>query len=263
MPRLRVQRGCAPLETCSRIRCPRKNRLAVKLGLTLFGTGILVGLSGLVLIQLEGLPQIPTGTLARSVIYFLHVLVPVAAVALYILHRRAGPDIQWKWGYVWGGAVGAFVVVMIFMHSYDPRTWYAKGSPEGERYFEPSKARTKDGKFIAENVLMMDQYCLKCHADAYNGWFHSAHHFSSFNNKAYLASVRETRASSRLPAKKFSKEDLPTFDRPMNANSGNDSSGHESRSGALRSKMADEMFTINGRLLSHQTGLADITNFRE
>ena len=71
----------------------RKNRLAVKLGLTLFVTGIIVGLSGLLLIQLEGLPQIPTGTLARSVIYFLHVLAPVAAVTLYILHRRAGPDI--------------------------------------------------------------------------------------------------------------------------------------------------------------------------
>ena len=40
---------------------------------------------------------------------------------------------------------------------------------------------------------MMDSYCLKCHADAYKGWFHSSHHFSSFNNPAYLASVRETR----------------------------------------------------------------------
>src|SRR5206468_105992 len=111
-------------------------------------------------------------------------------------HRRAGPDIQWKWGYVWGGLVGAFVVVMIFMHSYDPRTWYAKGSPEGEKYFEPSSSRTKDGKFISADVLMMDQYCLKCHADAYNGWFHSAHHFSSFNNPPYKFSVDETREVS-------------------------------------------------------------------
>ena len=43
---------------------------------------------------------------------------------------------------------------------------------------------------------MMDDYCLKCHQDAYNGWFHSSHHFSSFNNKAYLSSVRETRKVS-------------------------------------------------------------------
>jgi hypothetical protein len=42
----------------------------------------------------------------------------------------------------------------------------------------------------------MDSYCLKCHEDGYKSWFHSAHHFSSFNNKAYLASVRETRQVS-------------------------------------------------------------------
>jgi hypothetical protein len=32
----------------------------------------------------------------------------------------------------------------------------------------------------------------------------------------------------------FNSDDLPTFERPMKANSGNDSSGHESRSGALQ-----------------------------
>jgi hypothetical protein len=42
----------------------------------------------------------------------------------------------------------------------------------------------------------------------------------------------------------FSNEDFPTFERPMKANSGIDSSGHESKSGALQSKMADEMFTM-------------------
>ena len=41
--------------------------------------------------------------------------------------------------------------------------------------------------------MMMDNYCLNCHPDAYRGWFHSAHRFSSFNNKPYLFSVRETR----------------------------------------------------------------------
>lgn len=174
----------------------RKNRLAVKLGLTLFVIGIMVGLSGLVLIQLEGLPQIPTGALSRSVAYFLHVLAPILAVVLYVLHRRAGPDIQWKWGYVWGGIVGAFVVVMIVMHSNDPRKWYAKGSPEGEKYFIPSSVKTNDGKFISEKALMMDQYCLKCHPDAYHGWFYSAHHFSSFNNPPYKFSVDETREIS-------------------------------------------------------------------
>ena len=70
------------------------------------------------------------------------------------------------------------------------------GPKEGEQYFEPSLARTATGKFIPAKALMMDEYCLKCHGDAYNGWFHSAHHFSSFNNPAYLFSVRETREVS-------------------------------------------------------------------
>jgi hypothetical protein len=54
-------------------------------------------------------------------------------------------------------------------------------------------ARTATGNFIPARTLMMDAYCLNCHQDAYQGWFHSAHHFSSFNNKPYLFSVRETR----------------------------------------------------------------------
>src|SRR5512140_3669856 len=56
--------------------------------------------------------------------------------------------------------------------------------------------------------------------------------------------VGETRASPCSPASMFSSEDLPTFERPMKANSGRDSSGHESKSGALQSKMAEEMFTM-------------------
>src|SRR5262249_39644116 len=40
----------------------RKNRRAVKLGIILFIAGILVGLTGLALIQINGLPQLPTGT---------------------------------------------------------------------------------------------------------------------------------------------------------------------------------------------------------
>jgi hypothetical protein len=59
--------------------------------------------------------------------------------------------------------------------------------------------------------------------------------------------VGETRARSSLPESMFSNEDLPTLDRPMKANSGRDSSGQESKSGALRSKMADEMFTLGNQ----------------
>jgi hypothetical protein len=56
--------------------------------------------------------------------------------------------------------------------------------------------------------------------------------------------VAETRAIPNSPASVFNSEDLSTFERPMKANSGSDSSGHESKSGALQSKITDETFTM-------------------
>ncbi len=66
---------------------------------------------------------------------------------------------------------------------------------DGEKYFQPSLARTASGNFIPAKVLMHDDYCKKCHPGIYDDWFHSAHRFSSFNNPAYLYAIRETRAA--------------------------------------------------------------------
>src|SRR4030095_1887590 len=129
----------------------------------------------------------------NAIAYWTHVVSPIAAVALYVVHRMAGPAIAWKWGGAWAGAVAAFVGAMIVLHSQDPRKWNQVGPKEGEKYFQPSLARTATGNFIPAEVLSMDEYCLKCHPDTYKSWFHSAHHFSSFNNPAYRFSVRETR----------------------------------------------------------------------
>ncbi len=171
----------------------RKNRLAVKLGIALFISGILVVVTGLALIQLSGLPQLPTGSVSRWVMYVLHAAIPVVAVVLYVLHRRAGPDIQWKYGYAWGGGVAVFVGAMIVLHMQDPRKWFAVGPREGEKYFEPSKAHTGNGNFIPAVALMKDEYCMQCHEDIAKQHMHSAHHFSSFNNPPYRFSVRESR----------------------------------------------------------------------
>src|SRR5262245_15799058 len=178
----------------------RKNRLAVKLGVALFVTGIIVLATGIALLQVEGLPQLPTTSFSRFITLFLHAAAPVLAVVLYILHRWAGPDIQWKWGISWAGGVAAFVAIMVFMHSHDPNRLARKGSTEGEKYFDPSKALTADATFIPEQVLMADQYCMKCHQDIYNDHLHSSHKLSSFNNPAYLFSVRETRLRAGVRA---------------------------------------------------------------
>lgn len=169
----------------------RPNRRAVRVGYGLFFVSLVLLFSGLALMRIEGFeiknPQV------RSVSYWAHVITPLLAVWLYILHRLAGPKIKWKVGLGWAAAVGVVVVAMVGMHAQDPRKWNVAGPKEGTNYFLPSLARTASGNFIPAKTLMMDDYCKKCHEDAYKGWFHSAHHLSSFNNKPYLFSVRETR----------------------------------------------------------------------
>lgn len=171
----------------------RPNRVAVRLGILLFLAGLLVCLSGFALIQLDGFPQMPTDSIARSVVYWLHLILPLAAIWIYVAHRRAGPRIQWHLARAWGGAVGAVIIAMVAMHYQEPQKWFREGPKEGAQYFEPAMTRTVDGKFISADVMMMDSYCEKCHADIARDHFHSAHKFSSFNNPAYLFSVRETR----------------------------------------------------------------------
>ncbi len=117
-------------------------------------------------------------------------------MALYVKHRLTGPMIKWAYARRLGAAVAVFVGVMGLLHFQEPRGFGVKGPSEVAKYFFPSEAVTATGNFIPAKTLMMDDYCLKCHQDAYKGWYHSSHHFSSFNNKAYLMSVRETRKVS-------------------------------------------------------------------
>jgi hypothetical protein len=170
----------------------RPNKRAVRVGYTLFIVSLILLITGVALMRVEGFSiKNPN---ARSLLYWGHVITPILAIWLYILHRLAGPKIKWRVGGSWAAIAGAIVVGMVLLHSQDPRKWgNVAGPKEGEKYFHPSLAKTATGKFIPAETLMMDDYCLKCHEDSYKGWFHSAHHFSSFNNDPYLFSVRETR----------------------------------------------------------------------
>src|SRR5262245_44399331 len=105
----------------------RPNRVAIRLGLAMFAAGILVGLTGLALIQLEGLPQLPTGSASRGVAYWPHIVLPPAAIVLYVLHRKAGPRLKWNWGMAFAGSVAAFCLVMVGLHSQNPQRWFAAG----------------------------------------------------------------------------------------------------------------------------------------
>lgn len=169
----------------------RKNRRAVTVGYALFAASIVVLVSGLALFQVGGFelkqPQ------ARSFAYWAHVISPLFSIWLYVLHRLAGPKMQWKYGLGYLGAVAAAVVAIAVSHSTDPRKWNVAGPKEGEKYFMPSLAKTATGNFIPADTLMMDDYCKRCHADVHAQWSKSSHRLSSFNNPMYLASIRETR----------------------------------------------------------------------
>jgi hypothetical protein len=170
----------------------RPNRRAVYVGYCLFAVALLLIASGLVLTRLEGFIVVKDETV-RATAYWIHVLSPLVAIWLFVLHRLAGPRIKWKVGIRWAAVATVFAAVLVVLQAQDPRRWSVEGPASGEQYFFPSLARTASGAFIPERVLSNDGYCRSCHEDSHASWAVSAHRFASFNNPAYLFSVRETR----------------------------------------------------------------------
>src|SRR5437899_2219653 len=84
---------------------------------------------------------------------------PLLTIVISVMHRRAGPDIQWKWGAGWGASVLVFVGAMVYAHSLDPRTFNPDRPKDGDAYFHPSLSRTADGNFVSADTFMMDEYC--------------------------------------------------------------------------------------------------------
>ncbi|HSR70614.1 MAG TPA: multiheme c-type cytochrome [Acidobacteriota bacterium] len=173
----------------------RRNRRAVKVGYALFATAVLLLISGFILMRGDFILfqiDVKNPTL-RSAAYWAHVVSPLVAAWLFVLHRLAGRRIRWKVGGAWAGVAVGFAGLMLIVQAQDPRAWNQVGNPKGDKYFFPSLARTVTGDFIPAEVLHNDAYCQECHADIHQTWSYSVHRFASFNNPAYLASVRATR----------------------------------------------------------------------
>ena len=167
----------------------RPNRAAVRAGLGLYSTVILLVASGVILTRFDFFevkdPHI------RDMAYWVHVVTPLAVVWLFVLHRLAAHPIRWKIGAAWAGAGLAFSLLMLLVQI--PGAGHGDLPSVGTDAFQPSLARTGSGGLIPARALMMDGYCLECHEDIHDQWSHSAHRFSSFNNPAYLFSVSELR----------------------------------------------------------------------
>src|SRR5262245_23827532 len=71
----------------------RPNRRAVRVGYVLFGASLAILITGVALMRFDFF-SIRNPAL-RSPIYWAHVLAPLLAVWLYVLHRLAGPRIRW------------------------------------------------------------------------------------------------------------------------------------------------------------------------
>lgn len=173
----------------------RKNKRAIRVGWGLFWCSVILLVSGIVLTRMDifGFRFEINDPTTRSISYWLHVLTPLFCAWLYILHRLVGKKLNWRMGAKWAAVAIVFAGIMVFVQMQDPRKWNQEGPDSGVQYFFPSLARTADGNFIPAKVLANDQYCLDCHEDNHEQWNDSAHHFSSFNNPVYLASIKATR----------------------------------------------------------------------
>jgi len=173
----------------------RKKRRVVRVGYALFSTSILLLISGIVLMRLDifGFRFEINQPAIRQAAYWVHILSPLIAVWLFIIHRLAGPKIKWRLGLRWGIAALFIALGMMIWQNQDPRAWNQKGPESGVQYFFPSLSRTSTGNFIPAEVLQNDDYCKDCHTTIHERWSNSAHKFSSFNNPVYEFSVKNTR----------------------------------------------------------------------
>lgn len=165
----------------------RTNRAAIRAGIALFVSALMLLLSGLLLTRF-GFFEINDPAIRRAG-YWIHVISPFVVIWLFVLHRLAGPPIHWRSGLRWSAAALAFAAIMVVLQAGPPG---GDATVAGTEY-PPSFAHLAGTDRIAPEHLMTDAACAACHADIARTHEHSMHRFSSMNNPAYRFSVEETR----------------------------------------------------------------------
>ncbi len=165
----------------------RDNRYAIRAGLALFISGLLLLLSGIVLTRF-GFFEVNDPRI-RVPLYWLHVILPIVIVWLFILHRLAGRPIRYHLAYRWLALASSFALIMLAVHMLTQQDTSIAQSHD----FSPSGFKIAGKALIPAEHLMTDQECKQCHADIYRSWEQSMHRHSSFTNPAYRFSVEETR----------------------------------------------------------------------
>jgi tetratricopeptide (TPR) repeat protein len=164
----------------------RPNRYAVRAGLGLYLSGILLFASGILLTRFGFFevndPQIRTGA------YWVHVLAPLAVAWLFILHRLAGPRLRWRQGARWGTAAAVMTAAALGLHLAERPAGMGLAAE-----YSPALARVSGMTTVPAKHLMGDATCAECHADIAAQHARSMHRLSSFNNPAYRFSIDDTR----------------------------------------------------------------------
>lgn len=176
---------------------------SLKWGLFLF---LLSAVPGLVLMKIGGM---------RPNRWLLHTHIALAIPAAIVLgaglrtllmktagaKQRGTPRLAWRGYMVALPMLAIFPVgVKTYQHYFPspadrienpvtaPASMVEESAGEHSPFF-PSSATTTTGKTIPSNFFMTSETCKRCHADIYEQWNSSMHHFSSFNNQWYRKSI--------------------------------------------------------------------------
>lgn len=133
-------------------------------------------------------------------------------VILIFLRRKAAAATQvqnssktfrwaWRWSFWVIAASAVFYGASVGVHHFFPNQEFIVRNPsatplsmnqEGggaNSLVFPSSAQTANGKPIPVSYFLTSKSCEPCHPDIYHQWYHSMHHYSSFNNQWYRKSI--------------------------------------------------------------------------
>ena len=83
-----------------------------------------------------------------------------------------------------------------------PLTMAEEGGGEKGPFF-PSSLETTSGGHVSTEFIMDSKSCAKCHAEIYDQWKASMHHFSSFNNPFYRRAIEYMQPVTGVQASKW------------------------------------------------------------
>ena len=166
------------------------NHNARRVGYVLFFASVVLLISGVLLLRIEGLPQLFESGERHDLIWWIHVLVPLVVIWLFIAHRMVGPQLDWARGARWTGVTVVSLVALFVVHE--------SGQVRDSGLLRPFDSDLTNAALLGSDSISIASLtsiegCVECHPDVHDSWSSSAHRFSSFDNPVYAATVRETR----------------------------------------------------------------------